>query len=182
MAGSPVATTPTRLMTFEEFEQLPDNPFGRYELRHGEPFDVAPPRKEHFLLQQKLRKLLQKAAGETGEVYTEAPFRALPKGEFRFADLGYMSGDGWSRTDPQGYFPGAPEMVIEIPSPSNSAAEMRDRKQVCLENGCIEFWVVDLDLKNVEVSNRDGHTIAYTPGQEIALFFGGRVAVDAIFA
>ena len=168
-------------MTFEEFEQLPDNPFGHYELRHGVLFDVPPPKIKHFLLQQRLRELLQKAAGESGSIYTEGPFRANPKGEFRYADLAYMSGDGWSRTDPQGYFPGSPEMVIEVLSPSNTRAEMVDRKQVCLENGCIEFWIVDMDRRQIEVATRDGGSITYASGQEIIPFFGGRVAVDEIF-
>lgn len=38
-----MAATPTRLLTFAEFEQLPDPKAGRYELRHGELVTVAPP-------------------------------------------------------------------------------------------------------------------------------------------
>jgi Uma2 family endonuclease len=59
---------------------------------------------------------------------------------------------------------------------------MRDRKKVCLENGSQEFWIVDLDLREIEVSTRDGRSIIYKAGQQIPLLFGGNVAVDAIFA
>ena len=58
---------------------------------------------------------------------------------------------------------------------------MRDRKEVCLENGCIEFWIVDIDRREIEVATRDGGSVTYKAGQEIVPFFGGRVAVDEIF-
>ena len=45
-----------------------------------------------------------------------------------------------------------------------------------------EFWVVDVDHRQVEVSTPDGHTITYKRGQEIPLWFGGRIPVDEIFA
>ena len=39
-----MASSTTRLMSFAEFERLPDSPLGaRYELRHGEVFQVPPP-------------------------------------------------------------------------------------------------------------------------------------------
>jgi Uma2 family endonuclease len=32
-----------------------------------------------------------------------------------------------------------PELVIELISPSNTAAELREKKKLCLENGSREF-------------------------------------------
>ena len=73
--------------------------------------------------------------------------------------------------------------MIEVLSPSNTVAEMLDRRNVCLENGAREFWLVDIDHRSVEVSTPDGRSITYKPGQAIALFFapGATLAVDAIF-
>jgi Uma2 family endonuclease len=76
---------------------------------------------------------------------------------------------------------GAPDVVVEILSPSNTAAETLDKRNICLENGSREFWIVDADHRQVEVSTPDGHTITPKSGQEIPLFFGGRLAVDSIF-
>ncbi len=177
-----MATTPTRLMTFAEFERLPWPRDCRYELRHGELFKVPPPKYKHFLLQQKLRELLQEAAGAAGKAYTEVGFRARPEGEFRIADVAYAANERWAQPDPEGYFTGAPDLLIEILSRSNTAAEMLDKRNLCLENDCREFWVVDLDHRQVEVSTPDGHTITYKSGQEIPLFFGGRLATHAIFS
>jgi Uma2 family endonuclease len=78
---------------------------------------------------------------------------------------------------------GAPELVIEILSPSNTAVEMNDKERLCLENGCREFWVVDMDLRLVKISTPDGITRTYRSGEEIplTLFGTGVLPVNAIF-
>ncbi len=78
---------------------------------------------------------------------------------------------------------GAPDLVIEVLSPSNSASEIYDRENLCLENGAREFWVVDPDRRQVKVSTQDGRTVTYQSGQEIPLqlFGNARMALDAIF-
>ena len=54
-------------------------------------------------------------------------------------------------------------------SSSNTAAEMLDRRQVCLQNGALEFWLVDLEHRQVEVSTPDGRSTTYQRGQKIPL-------------
>jgi Uma2 family endonuclease len=178
-----VATTSTRLMTFEEFEKLPDDRSGhRYELRHGEPCLVAPPKHDHYMIQQCLVRLLLRHAGDADVVGTEMGFRPRPEHEYWYADVGFLAKLRLEQVPPKGNIGGSPDLVIEVLSPSNTAAEMRDRRKLCLETGSREFWIVDLDLREVEVSAAGGPTVIYTCGQEIPLFFGGRLAVDAIFS
>src|SRR5436190_2717496 len=171
-------------MTFAEFKQLPDPPFGRYELRHGEPLIVAPPIFGHMKVQQMLRDLLDQAAAGAGRACTEFGFRPVPEHEYRIADVGYCSAERWNAADPNGYFTGAPDLAIEILSPSNTKKEIADKRKLCLENGSREFWVVDIEHRQVDVSTRDGRTISYKPGQQIPLFFtvGRRLDVGAVFA
>jgi Uma2 family endonuclease len=169
-------------MTFAEFEQLPTPEDGRLELRHGEVVKVPPPKLKHAIIQENLRELLKHAAAGAGRVFLEFGFKALPDGEYRIADVVFIAEDRWNQRKDGSYFIDAPDLVIEVLSPSNTATEMRDRKKVCLENGSVEFWIVDFALREIEVSTRDGHSVTYKSGQEIPLFFGGSVAVDAIFA
>lgn len=177
-----MASTTTKLMTFAEFEQLPNPPEGfRLELRHGELFQLPPPKFPHSRVQWQLRRLLERAAGDAAIVTTEFGFRPTPENDYLIADVVFASTERWKSTDPQGYFSGAPEMVVEVLSPSNTATEMLDKRNICLDNGSREFWIVDTDHRQVEVSTPDGHTITYKSGQEIPLFFGGRLAVDSIF-
>lgn len=175
-----MATTPTRLMTFAEFEQLPDPPGGYYELHHGELVRVANPKHPHVRAQWQLRRLLESAAADAGAVTTEMPYRPLPEHESWRADVAFISKARWEAIEDCLF--GAPDLVIEVLSPSNTADELIEKRKLCLENGSREFWVVDVKRRQVEVSTPDGRTITYKSGQEIHLFFGGRLSIDAIFA
>ena len=177
-----MATTTTRLMTFAEFEQLPDPQTFRYELRHGELIQVAFPKLKHSLIQKRLYDVVEQASADAGSAYVELGFRALPDGEYRRTDVAWVSKARWAEQDQEGYFRGAPDIVIEVLSPSNTMVEMLDKEKLCLENGSSEFWVVDIDRRQIKVSTPDGMTVTYKSGQEIPLLFGGRLAVDAIFS
>ena len=52
---------------------------------------------------------------------------------------------------------------------------------MCLENGAVEFWIVDPKRRQVRVSTREGSTHTYKCGQSIPLMFGGELPVDPIF-
>jgi len=131
-------------------------------------------------VQWQLRQLLQTAAGDSGRVYTEFPYRPLPEFECWSADVAFVATLRWQTIDD--WLAGAPELVVEVLSPSNSVGQLRDKRKICLENGSREFWVVDTNLREVEVSTADGHAVTYKSGQEIPLFFGGTLPVDQIFA
>ena len=141
------------------------------------------PKLKHHLIQSRLRDQLKALAPEGTFVEYELAFRALPEYELRVADVAYVSRERWEQTDPDDNFNGAPDLVIEVLSPSNTATEIYDKEKLCLENGSQEFWVVDPDHRQVKVSVPDGRTITYRSGQDVPLhFFGQRtLAVDAIF-
>jgi Uma2 family endonuclease len=90
----------------------------------------------------------------------------------------------WEQIKPEDNLRGAPDLVIEVLSPSNTAAEMAEKEKLCLENGSKEFWVVYPKLRQVKVSTPDGITTTYRDGQEIPLrlFGGGTLQVSAIFS
>ena len=77
-----MATTVSGLMTFAEFERLPDDPGLRYELRHGEVHTLPPPKYDHHSVQQQIRDFLFEPAGGLGRVSTELGFR--PTGEYEY--------------------------------------------------------------------------------------------------
>ena len=181
-----MATASTRLMTFAEFEQLPDPVAGRYELLNGELILVPPPATPHFALQRRIRRALDHADGlRVGYADTEFSFRPRGDQDYYVCDVAWVSVSRWNeRTKASTYFKGSPELVIEILSPSNTVAEMFQKEQVCLATGAREFWVVDGDRLQVKVSTPDGHTITYKAGQQIPLFFAEGAALDvgAVFA
>jgi Uma2 family endonuclease len=185
-----MASTTTRLISFEEFEQLPESE-ARQELHHGELIEVPPPKQGHKRIERRLRRLLEDAGRSSGVVDTEVGFRPCLGNEYWVADVAFVSHDQWEGTPSDGYIVGAPELVIEVLSPSNTLKKMRDRRKICLDNGCREFWIVDSKKREVEVSTPDGHSVTYQAGQQIQLFFapdgasdapdGSKIAVNAIF-
>ncbi|MEO8100358.1 MAG: Uma2 family endonuclease [Acidobacteriota bacterium] len=169
-------------MTFAEFELLPERESGRIELRNGEVVKSPPPKSKHVLIQHCLRNLLANAAGTAGIAGTEWAFRPSTGRDYRVADVAFAPTEQWARMDPDGYFDGAPGLAIEIALPEDLFGELLEKEKLCLENGAREFWIVDIEGRQVKVSTPDGHTITYKSGQQIPLLFGGNMPVDSIFA
>ncbi len=179
-----MATT-TQLMTVEEFSRLPkdDGPV-YHELRHGEVVAVTRAKYKHYTIQRRLRRMLENVSPADSLVDTEFAYRPLPEHELWVADVVYVSAAREQGVDPESYLEGAPDLVIEVLSPSNTAAEMLEKEEICLENGTHDFWVIDPVRRSVKVSTPDGRTRTWKSGQEIPLplFGDSKIAVDAIFA
>ena len=177
-----MATT-SGLMTVEQFWELPDDPAFRFELHHGEEIKTSRPGIRHYRLQRRLRQLLERIFGDRGIVDIEMPIRALPEHDLRAADVGFVSPQRWEQAEQHGAVAGAPEIVIEILSPSNTAKEMNERCAICLENGSHEFWTVDQDRREIRVSTPDGLTRTYKSGDSIlpTLADGQVLSLDEVF-
>jgi Uma2 family endonuclease len=178
-----MGATQTGLITVEQFRSLPEAGPVYYELRGGELVPVTRPTFKHHRIQWETRELLASAAGADWIVSTEFAFRPQPEHELRVADVACISRERWEQIDLEDNLHGAPDLVIEVLSPSNTADELLDKQKICLENGCREFWVVDPKRCQVIVSTPDGAGTTYRSGQEIPLplFGGGTLPVDGIF-
>jgi Uma2 family endonuclease len=177
-----MATT-SALMTVEQYSALPDPKGGRYELRHGVLVEVSFPKRRHWDIQQRLTALLGPFAEGRGPVGTEFAFRPLPEYELWAADVAFVSQSRYDACLDSDWLRGAPELVIEVLSPSNTASEIDEREAMCLENGCQEFWLVDPKRKTVKVSKQDRKSITYIEGDTIPLTLPapGQLAVSQIF-
>jgi len=171
----------TTLLTFEEFERLPDEP-GKMELLDGEVIHLPPAKRRHMRLSHWLRDLLKallEGAGTTtalGEVYVE---------------MGYQIGDrNWLQPDVsithanqsgEEYIQGAPALAVEIVSESNRADQMDYKVKTYLANGGIEVWVVYPKTRCVWVF-RQGHAEEFREVLRSELIPGLRIDLGALFA
>ena len=145
----------TGFMTVEEFLRLPNPVEGHLELHHGEVVLMPPPKRGHQRIQKRLVRLLQAAARATDAVEIEMAFRPSPNHEVWQADVGLVSLEREASTPDDEYLSGAPELVVEVLSPSNTVDEITDKLNVCLANGCLSFWVVDPKFRQVSVTEGD---------------------------
>jgi len=172
-----------QLITVEEFRRLPESELA-YELHFGEVVATTQPRPRQWLLQRRLVKLLEPRLKEFGEVGVEIPFRALQEFDLRVADVALISHARMAAMDIDDDFRGAPDLVIEVKSPSNTERQLRQLATFCLTRDATEFWIVDPDQKSVTVFHRDGVPAVFNSGDSISLsaFGAGELPVDEIFA
>jgi Uma2 family endonuclease len=148
------APTTTALLTFEEFERLPDQP-GKRELLKGELIELLPAEYHHNTRAEKIYLRLLGAleaahsrgeAGELGSVHHEMGYK--------------LSRDGYVQPDVsithagqavQKYLGGAPAIAIEIISPSNTAEEMDLKTKLYFEHGAREVWRFHPKTRHVTV-------------------------------
>ena len=171
------------LITVAQYRQITEDG-NAYELHHGEVVRVKRPKARHYKLQLVLERLLAKKLMSFGEVAIEMPYRPVAEFELCAADVAALSHKRWDEIDPNDNLRGAPELVIEVKSPSNTDTQLRELASLCLANGCLQLWIVDADRKLVTVIQRDGSTEAFGENDEIPLgaFGGDHVRLADIFA
>lgn len=169
-------------VSLEEFVANPDpHYYDFHELHDGEIVEVAPPTHDHVRLQKWLEKALDSLLAADGryEAYREF-YYTLPS-EARRADVAVVLGSRWSGN---ASFSGAPDLVVEILSPSNSMTDIVHLRSVCMEGGARQFWAVDMPSQKVFVFDRNSVT-EYSATDVIPLNFlsesAGSLAVKALF-
>ena len=176
--------TPTALMTVEQArEQAERFPDRRYELHHGELVERSNPKLGHQLLRRHLAKLLEARTADHGLVYVEFGFRALPEYDSRRADVALIAHRRLAEAELVDEFFGAPDLVVEVLSPSNRAVEMEEKESLCLANGCLSFWVVNPLRESIRVS-QSSQVSRYELNDSIPLqpFGTGALALGQLFA
>lgn len=171
------------LMTVEEYYGIPEESGDFvYELHYGELVKVSRPKPRHIIRQDRIAELLRAALAGAGRVFLEFPFRAVPEHDLRAADVVFIRQERLKFDRDRDFF-GAPDMVVEVLSPSNTAKEMAEKQVLCLENGCREFWIVD-EPRFITVITPDGPPRTYRPGEAIPLTVvpNRSIEVDTIFS
>lgn len=138
-------------LTYEDLRRMPDDG-KRYELIEGEVFMTPAPRTRHQRTVGRLYVALVEFVRErdVGEVFL-APFDVV-FGERTAVqpDLLFIRKDRLSIVTEMNV-QGAPDLVIEVLSPSNAAFDRETKLQVYARAGVEELWYVDPDARTAEV-------------------------------
>lgn len=117
---------------------------------------MSPASNRHGRLQSRLVIALDRhmnARGEGGEVITECSVQTSDG--VKVADVAWASDAFVAEHGYETPYPAAPEICVEITSPSNSGAEIEHKIRLYLEAGAQEVWVVDED-GGTEIYGRTG--------------------------
>ncbi|NJP10443.1 MAG: Uma2 family endonuclease [Leptolyngbyaceae cyanobacterium RU_5_1] len=146
--------TETKVWTDAEFMALPDDG-GRYELVDGEVRTIGNSGMEHGNIGTFLGGALEfyvrpRKLGITCDSSTAFTLRSENK---RSPDVSFISKErlkGVKRI-PKGFFQGAPDLAVEVISPSNTFAELHEKLVEYFDNGCRLVWVVNPDERSILV-------------------------------
>ena len=142
---------------------------------------MPPPKRGQQRIQRRILALLTESAGKGVVAETEMAFRPAPEHEVWVADIGYVKLSRDQNTADDEYLTGAPDLVIEVLSPSNTVDEIAEKIDICMANGCLSFWVVDPKRKVVSVTEGDV-TRQYRESATIPLpELEGTISVESIF-
>lgn len=157
MSALPVVPTP---VTIEEFERLEWPEDTDYELLEGEVLEVSHPDYLHSLIQQRIAELIRRSPVE-GMTVVEMGYRivTVPRHTKRSADVGYLALDRHNLALKERFVSGAPDLVVEILSPSNSGSSLNRLEKLCLANGSIEFWTVDPETRTIRIRAAGSHVV-----------------------
>jgi Uma2 family endonuclease len=103
----------------------------------------------------------------------------------RAPDVSFVRAD---RVPPGGireFFPGAPDLAVEVLSPDDRPGEVQDKVCDWLDSGCTAVWVVNPKTRTVSIHRRNSETATLTEDQVITcedLLQGFSVAVAEFFS
>ena len=136
-----------------DYAVLPDEP--RCELIHGRFYLSPSPVRLHQFLVTELWQILQAVAGERGGQALVAPMDVhLADHTVAQPDVLYVSPE--RREILQDWIEGAPDLVVEVLSPSTARMDRLLKLNRYAEAGVREYWLVDPAARTIEFLVNDG--------------------------
>ncbi len=124
-----------------EHPSLKDLPF-KIETNEWGQIVMTPASGAHGFYQGRIIEWLIRLGGERGRVCPECPIQT-PRG-VKVADVAWASIALLRKHSTRILlFPESPEIIVEVQSPSNSGAEMEEKKRLYFDAGAKEFWLCD---------------------------------------
>jgi Uma2 family endonuclease len=151
-----VGVRPATKLTYEDYRKTPDDE--RWELLNGELTMPPSPGTAHQRVSQRLGRRLGVFVEERslGEVFAAPTDVVLSDANVVQPDLLFVSTEQEHIITPEN-IRGAPDLVVEILSPSTASRDWREKHDLYAEHGVREYWVVDPDAQRAWVMvQRDG--------------------------
>lgn len=171
-------------MTAEDVLNLPDDGY-RHELIKGELLTMPVPKLLNGFVTTNLSVLLYNhtKANNLGVVVGESGFHLETGPDTVLGpDIAFIARDR-AGTDKDCFFPGAPDLAVEVLSPGDRSGKVERKTALWLKLGAKSVWNVDPRKRTVEVAHANGERRLFHEDEELAddTVPGFRVAVAKIF-
>ena len=142
--------TVTKRWTYGDYLKLDDDK--RYEIIEGELLEMPAPSTTHQRLVGRLFRLMSEFVEEKGlgEVFVSPVDVILSETNVVQPDVVFVSKERSEIVKEKGVF-GAPDLVVEVISPSTLKRDTEDKKRIYAEHGVKELWLVFPGERAVEV-------------------------------
>ena len=162
-------STQKTLLTADEFYDFCCKKGGRYELVDGEVVELSPVNDEHSGIAINIGTAFNNYSRRHGfgQAGVEAGYIVLSGPDtVRGPDVSFRLVPRNRKRQSEGFLSGAPDIAIEVISPSNTAAEMDRKIREYLAAGSQRVWVVypptPSASRRVVIHHPDGTAITYT--------------------
>ena len=178
------------LVTLDQFMDLPDQEgVWLRELDEGRVIEMSHPSVLHGAIQANVAHLLLSCVERTGTdflVSQNADF-LLGTNIVRCPDVFLLRRSAYAVMEKVrgGALRGAPDLAVEVVSPSDSAEDLDRKVHQYLHAGTTAVWVVYHETQHIMVHRRSGEILNITAGQtleEPLVLPGERIPADAIFS
>jgi Uma2 family endonuclease len=103
----------------------------------------------------------------------------------RAPDFAFIANQNLPQTKPiEAFWPGAPDLAVEVLSPGDTAGEIAEKVEVWLAAGCAAVWVIDPKLQTVTIYRSPTDVQVKTAGETLngdPIMPGFSCPVDELF-
>lgn len=164
-------SAPTQFMTAEELIKLPSGKF-RYELINGELITMSPSGSEHGAVVINLTAPLgvHVKTNSLGVVFSaETGFKLASNPDtVRAPDIAFVRRERIPEAGvPKGYWPGAPDLAVEVVSPGDTVHEVDKKVAEWLAAGTSAVWVVNPKRRTVTIHRPSRDIVVLSEADEL---------------
>ena len=146
------------LITADELEQMPDDDSVQIELDEGELITMPPAGEGHCNTEGEIFGRVWSFAKRhnLGRVYPGDMGFRLSDNTVRSPDVAFVRRERIAAIRGPGFAKGAPDLAVEIFSPSDSLRQLHRKVKQYLASGCHTVWVVHPERKEVDIYEANG--------------------------
>src|SRR5689334_22080749 len=141
------------LISVEAFDRLEEPDELSYELDEGELVVMTKPRPLHNRIAERLFRALDRylESHPVGEALIFEYLFVLGPNIKRASVVSFLRAERAKQIDPNADIPGAPDLAVEVLSPTDTVSAMRRKIRQYFADGAQYVWVVYPDTREVEV-------------------------------